>query len=237
MRIWFLCKVKYAKENEQGLLKNVTEQYLIDAVSFTEAEARIYDMLGSVIRGDFQVTNISKSNIVDVFFYDDIDIWHKCKITYVVADADSGKEKKVTQYMLVTAHDVKEAYDRIHESLSNMLVSFRVPDINESPIVEIFPYESEDEELLPPPPSNLKPIGEVKADQERREEIRAERDRMNSLQDSALAEEEENPPLNEAPDEEGQMAEETENDFPHDSEMDEEEDYSDQYQPGSEENK
>ncbi|GAB3649508.1 hypothetical protein GCM10028791_15200 [Echinicola sediminis] len=173
MRIWFLCKVKYAKENEQGLLKNVNEQYLIDAVSFTEAEARIYDMLGSVIRGDFQVTNISKSNIVDVFFYDDIDLWHKCKVTYVVADADSGKEKKVTQYMLVTAHDVKEAYDRIYESLSNMLVTFRVPDITESPIVEIFPYESEDEELLPPPPSNLKPVSEVRADQMRREEARA----------------------------------------------------------------
>jgi len=173
MRIWFLCKVKYAKENEQGLLKNVNEQYLIDAVSFTEAEARIYDMLGSVIRGDFQVTNISKSNIVDVFFYEDIDLWHKCKITYVVADADSGKEKKVTQYMLVSAHDVKEAYDRIHESLSNMLVTFRVPDINESPIVEIFPYISEDEELLPPPPSHLKPVSEVKADQIRRDEARS----------------------------------------------------------------
>ncbi|UJP63299.1 DUF4494 domain-containing protein [Mongoliitalea daihaiensis] len=174
MRIWFLCKVKYAKENEQGLLKNVSEQYLVDAVSFTEAEARIYDMLGSTIRGDFQVTNISKSNFVDVFPYDDIDVWHKCKITYVVADADSGKEKKVNQYMLVTAHDVKEAYERIHESLSNMLVTFRVPDITESPIVEVFPYERDDEELLPPPPSNLKPLSEVKADQERREATRQE---------------------------------------------------------------
>lgn len=172
MRVWFLCKVKYAKENEQGLLKNVSEQYLVDAVSFTEAEARIYDMLGSTIRGDFQVTNISKSNFVDVFPYEDIDIWHKCKITYVVADADSGKEKKVTQYMLVTAHNVKEAYDRIHESLSNMLVTFRVPDITESAIVEVFPYERDDEELLPPPPSNLKPLSEIKAEQERREAAR-----------------------------------------------------------------
>ncbi|WP_373523247.1 DUF4494 domain-containing protein [Aquiflexum sp.] len=172
MRIWFLCKVKYAKENEQGLLKNVSEQYLVDAVSFTEAEARIYDMLGSVIRGDFQVTNISKSNFVDVFFFEDIDIWHKCKISYIVADADSGKEKKVTQFMLVTAHDVKEAYDRIHESLSNMLVSFRVPEVTESPIIEVFPYEKDDEELLPPPPSHLKSLNEVKAEQERREETR-----------------------------------------------------------------
>ena len=149
-----MCKVKYAKENEQGLLKNVSEQYLVDAVSFTEAEARIYDMLGSVIRGDFQVTNISKSNIVDVFFYEDIDIWYKCKVTYIVADADSGKEKKVTQYMLISAHHVKEAYERIHESLNNMLVSFTVPDITESPIVEIFPYEKDDEELRPTPSEN-----------------------------------------------------------------------------------
>ncbi|WP_194774354.1 DUF4494 domain-containing protein [Pararhodonellum marinum] len=169
MRVWFLCKVKYAKENEQGLLKNVSEQYLIDAVSFTEAEARIYDMLGSVIRGDFQVTNISKSNIVDVFFYEDVDIWHKCKITYIVEDADSGKEKKVTQYMLVTAHDVKEAFERIYESLNNMLVTFRVPDVNESPIVEVFPYEK-DEELNPPIPENLKPLSEVQVYENEEEE-------------------------------------------------------------------
>ncbi|WP_373495182.1 DUF4494 domain-containing protein [Aquiflexum sp.] len=188
MRIWFLCKVKYAKENEQGLLKNVSEQYLVDAVSFTEAEARIYDMLGSVIRGDFQVTNISKSNFVDVFFFEDIDIWHKCKISYIVSDADSGKEKKVTQFMLVTAHDVKEAYDRIHESLSNMLVSFRVPEVTESPIVEVFPYEKEDEELLPPPPSHLKPLSKVKAEQERREDTRAAN---NSSEVGSFSEEEE----------------------------------------------
>ena len=71
MRTWFLCKVKYAKENEEGLLKSISEQYLVDAVSFTEAEAILYDRLGSQIRGDFQVTGISKSNIVDVFYYED----------------------------------------------------------------------------------------------------------------------------------------------------------------------
>ncbi|SDD02347.1 protein of unknown function [Algoriphagus faecimaris] len=157
MRTWFLCKVKYAKENEQGLLKNISEQYLVDAVSFTEAEAILYDRLGSQIRGDFQVTGISKSNIVDVFFYEDADLWHKCKITYLVADGDNGKEKKVTQYMIVTAEDVKQAYVRIQESLSNMLVSFRVPDVTESPIVEVFPYEREEEQASLPP-GNFKPV-------------------------------------------------------------------------------
>lgn len=156
MRTWFLCKVKYAKENEQGLLKNIVEQYLVDAVSFTEAEAILYDRLGSQIRGDFQVTGISKSNIVDVFFYDDADIWYKCKISYLVADGESGKEKKVTQYMIVTAEDAKQAFDRIQESLSNMLVSFRLPDIVESAIVDVFPFEK-DETKQDLPGSNFRP--------------------------------------------------------------------------------
>ncbi len=165
MRTWFLCKVKYAKENEEGLLKNISEQYLVDAVSFTESEAILYDRLASQIRGDFQVTGISKSNIVDVFFYDDADIWYKCKISYLVADADSGKEKKVTQYMIVTADDVKNAYDRIQESLSNMLVSFRIPDIVESQIVEVFPFEK-DEVAEQLPPGNFRPMSEIEAESE-----------------------------------------------------------------------
>ncbi|MEN2281549.1 DUF4494 domain-containing protein [Algoriphagus sp. SE2] len=165
MRTWFLCKVKYAKENEEGLLKNISEQYLVDAVSFTEAEAIIYDRLGSQIRGDFQITGLSKSNIVDVFFFEDADIWYKCKVSYLVSDGESGKEKKVTQYMIVTASDVKDAFDRIQESLSNMLVSFRVPDIVESPIVEVFPYEKDEiaEQL---PEGNFKPVSEIQANEE-----------------------------------------------------------------------
>ncbi len=144
MRTWFQVKVKYAKENEEGLLKQISEQYLVDAVSFTEAEAVIYDRLGDQIRGDFQVTHMSKSPIVDVFHYMDADVWFKGKIKYLIADVDSGKEKIVTQFMLVTAKDVSQAHERIQESLSNMLVSFQVPDVVASPIVEVFPYEKTD---------------------------------------------------------------------------------------------
>lgn len=141
MRTWFAVKVKYAKENDQGLLKSISEQYLVDAVSFTEAEAIIYDRLASMIRGDFQVTHIAKSNIVDLFFYEDTDVWFKAKVQYHVVDADSGKEKKVIQFMLVTASGVPQAHERIQESLSNMLVSFQVPDVVETKIIEAFPFE------------------------------------------------------------------------------------------------
>jgi len=143
MRTWFQCKIKYAKENEEGLLKNISEQYLVDAVSFTEAEAVLYDRLASLIRGDFQVTHIAKSNIVDLFFYEDSDLWFKCKIQYHIVDSDSGKEKNVTQYMLVTALDVTQAHERIRKSLSNMLVAFQVPDVVATKIIDVYPFKEE----------------------------------------------------------------------------------------------
>jgi hypothetical protein len=164
MKIWFLCKIKYQREEENGKIKKISEPYLVDAVSYTEAEARIYQELGSIIPGEFEVTAITKSRFVDIFHYDDNDVWYKCKVTYMVADENSGKEKKITNLMLVTAAHVKEAYERIHESLSTMLVPFEVPEISQSPIVEIFPYISE-EDREPVIPENLRPLSEMEAEQ------------------------------------------------------------------------
>ncbi len=164
MQIWFSCKVKYQKEDEQGRVKNVTEAYLVDALSFTEAEAKIYEEIGQRVMGEFQVTSIAKSKIVDVFEYTDAETFYQCKISYMIIDADSGKEKKVTNLMLVTAHHVKEAYDRIHESLNNMLATFIVPEVKESPIIEVFKHAKEpgDEKI----PENLTPISEIEEEDE-----------------------------------------------------------------------
>ncbi|MCG8475482.1 MAG: DUF4494 domain-containing protein [Cytophagales bacterium] len=160
MNSWFLAKIKYKKEDEKGVLKNITEQYLIDALSFTEAEARVYEELSSVIRGEFVISNLTKTRITDVFEYEGTDIWHKCKVSYVLVDEDSGKERKVNNYMLVAADNLMQAYDRINESLDNMLVPFRIPEISESPILEVFRFKSQ-EQREQEVPSNLKPLSEV----------------------------------------------------------------------------
>ncbi len=141
MNSWFTIKVKYTKQLEDGRLKRVTEPYLVDAVSFTDAEARIYEEVGTNIQGEFLITGISKTDYADIFYYEDADDWYKCKLTYVSVDADSGKEKKVSNNFLVTAATVREAYDRIKESLSDMTVSFEIPSIALSPIVEVMPYD------------------------------------------------------------------------------------------------
>lgn len=156
MNNWFTVKVKYTKQLDNGALKRVTEPYLLAAMTFTDAEARIYEELGSQIRGEFNVTGIARTELNDIFAYDDADTWYKCKVKYEDFDADTEKSKKVTQNFLVGANDVKEAYERMKESLSTLMVDFEIPSIIESPLVDIFPYtEDLDREI------ERRPIEEV----------------------------------------------------------------------------
>jgi hypothetical protein len=143
MNSWFTVKVKYTKQLDNGALKRVSEPYLIAAMTFTDAEARIYEELGTIIRGEFHVVGITRTELHDIFMYDDADVWYKVKVKYETADADSEKTRKVTQNFLVSAGSVKEAYERIKESLSTLMVEFEIPSITVSPIIDIFPFAEE----------------------------------------------------------------------------------------------
>lgn len=139
MNNWFTVKVKYTKQLENGTFKRVSEPYLLSAQTFTDAEARIYEELGAIIRGEFDVVSISRTELHDIFAYDDASTWWKCKVTYESVEHDSEKTKKVSQTFLVSAETAKEAYERIQESLSTLMVDFNIPSIIFSPIVDIFP--------------------------------------------------------------------------------------------------
>jgi hypothetical protein len=148
MNSWFTVKVKYTKQLENGTFKRVSEPYLLAAMTFTDAEARIYEELGSVIRGEFNVVGITRTELHDIFAYDDADVWYKVKVTYEAEGDEEEKKKKISQNFLVSAHSVKDAYDRIKESLATLLVDFQIPSISVSPIVEIFPFhENLDREI------------------------------------------------------------------------------------------
>ena len=144
MNSWFTVKVKYTKQLENGTFKRVSEPYLLAAMTFTDAEARIYEELGSSIRGEFQVTGIARTDLHDIFQYNDAEQWFKCKVTYDRIDEDGEKAKTISQNFLVSAAQVKEAYERIEESLATLMIDFNVVSITASPIVEIFPYREED---------------------------------------------------------------------------------------------
>jgi hypothetical protein len=158
MNTWYTAAVRYTKEFTDGTLKRTTEKYLLNTMSFTDAEARIYKEVGEYVRGEFQVTALQKTNYADIFFYDDAEIWYNVKLAYVTEDADTGKEKKVTNLFLVSAHNIKEAYERMEESMKGLMAHFTILKIEKSPIIDIFPYEAPEErheKLI----ENSKPVG------------------------------------------------------------------------------
>lgn len=142
MNSWFTVKVKYTKQLDDGTFKRVSEPYLLAAMTFTDAEARIYNELGSLIRGEFIVTGISRTDIHDIFHYEDSETWWKCKVKFESGDGgeEGSKSKRVTQQFLISANNEIEAAQRLRESLGGMLIDFEVPNVAKSPIVDIFPF-------------------------------------------------------------------------------------------------
>ena len=143
IQTWFECKVKYLKIDEGGYERKTTDNYLIDAVSFTDAETRIFEQMQEITNGEFQVMNIKRSNITEIISKEDGEFWYKAKISLVTIDDEAGKERKVNNYLLVMADDLEQARKRLEEGLSYMLVPYVVTGINLSPIDEVFPYDYE----------------------------------------------------------------------------------------------
>ncbi|WP_320168377.1 DUF4494 domain-containing protein [Mangrovibacterium marinum] len=160
MQTWFEVKVKYVKIDQDGREKKVSESYLVDAVSFTDAETRTIQQMQQIIRGEFHIDNIKKSNIIEIFPAESGEYWYKARIAIVTIDEKAGKEKKVNNYFLVAADDFKEAFQRLEEGLSYILVPYNTTSMALSPIVDVFPYFSEDQQPQEVPP-HLKPVEQV----------------------------------------------------------------------------
>lgn len=154
MNNWFECKVRYSTvDQNSGKDKVVTEPYLLDAVTFTDAETRMTKEATEMISGDFEIKAIKRESISDIFTYEDSDIWFKGRVKFESVDENSGKVKMVTQTMLVTASDVKQAHERIEENLKDMIIPYEIVGVVQSPIVEVFPYSPS-----PEIPENFKPM-------------------------------------------------------------------------------
>ncbi|MEI7829136.1 MAG: DUF4494 domain-containing protein [Prolixibacteraceae bacterium] len=140
MNTWFECTAKYSKMGEDGREKKVSETYLLDAVSFTEAETRIYKELVTMVSGEFSVTRISRTKLAEIIPSEVGDRWYKSKVTFITFDEENGKEKRVSQFVLVFSSNVKNAYDQVIEAMKGMMADFEIGGIMESPIVDVFPY-------------------------------------------------------------------------------------------------
>jgi len=150
MHNWFECKVRYEKTLENGLIKKVTEIYLVDALSFTEAEARITKNMQPYITGEFTVTAIKRANYSDLFDTQGGDKYYNCKVGFVTIDEKSAKEKRTYTHILVTADNINEAEKHLVEGMKGTLSDYETYTIDETKIMDIFPFDasSDDETTM-----------------------------------------------------------------------------------------
>lgn len=146
--IWYECKVKYRKTDETGNQKMVGEIYLVDAISFTEAESRINEEMKAYVSEEFKIANIKVANYAEIHPFENADRWFKSKISLLAYDEESGKERKTNMYFLVQANDVKEAYDNTVHTMKGTMGDYTIPAISESAVLDVFPYFSGDEDEL-----------------------------------------------------------------------------------------
>jgi len=141
MNNWFECKVKYEKTLETGTQKKVTEAYLVDAMTFTDAEARIIEEMTPFISGEFEVTAVKKARISELFQDPDGDKWYRCKVMFITLDEKSGLEKKSASTMLVQARSFQEAVKNLNDGMKGTMSDWEINTIAETTLMDVYGLE------------------------------------------------------------------------------------------------
>lgn len=144
LHTWFECKIQYEKTIENGMTKKVTEPYLVDALSFTEAEARIIEEVSPFITGEFTVANIKRANYTELFYSEDAsaDRWYKAKLVFITLDEKTGKEKKTSSMMLVQAIDLRSALKNLEEGMRGSMMDYVIASLQETPLMDVYAFRT-----------------------------------------------------------------------------------------------
>ena len=140
--VWFECKIAYEKVMEDGLQKKVKESYVVDALSFTEAESRIMEEMSSYISGEFTIENINKASYKEIFFSDDelADRWYKTKLQFITIDEKTEKEKRSNVNYLVQAGTLKGAVGNIESVMGTTMIDYVIASVAETTLMDVFEY-------------------------------------------------------------------------------------------------
>ncbi len=142
-RTYFSCKVSFEKLLENGNQKRVTEEYLVDSLSFTEAEAKITEEIRPFITGEFTVTDIKRARLSELFFNENGDRFYKIKVYFITLDEKSGAEKKTAAQMLAQASSLKEAITVLEEGMKGTMADYTIASVTETMIMDVFPFNAD----------------------------------------------------------------------------------------------
>ncbi len=144
MRNYFETTVKYEKTAENGKVVKISEKYLIDAVSFTDAEARIIQEMKPFISGEFVVSAIKRARINEIFenVKFESDRYFKAKVNFITINEEKSVEKKTASYMLIRATDIKDAREALEFGMKGTIADYEVESITETKIVDVYNYNA-----------------------------------------------------------------------------------------------
>lgn len=143
MNNWFQCKVKYERNAEDGSITKVNEAYLIDALSFTEAEERINEEMKPYISGEFLVADIKRARISELFENESGDRWYRSKVYFISLDEERGVEKRTAATMYAQAATLKEAVAVIEKGMKGTLADYEIASVVETNVMGVFKYKAE----------------------------------------------------------------------------------------------
>ena len=145
--IWFEAKIRYEKMMEDGCLKKVTETYVIDALSFGEAEKRILEEMTSYVSGEVEVCALKIAPYKEIFFADSNmdDKWYVAKLAFITIDENTDKEKKTRVCYLVNAGNINAAVKNIEEQMAGTMIDYDTFNVSETQILDVFEYKPKGE--------------------------------------------------------------------------------------------
>ncbi len=138
MANWFECKVRYDKLQENGSVKKVNEPYLVDALSFTEAEARITEEQTPFISGEFNISAIKPTKISEIFWYEGGDRWYLVKVAFITIDEKTAAEKRSVSQILVQACNFRQAFENFEEGMKGTMADYEIVSITETPLMDVY---------------------------------------------------------------------------------------------------
>lgn len=143
---WFECKVSFDKIGEGGLLKRTSESYLVDALSFTDAEKRISKEMQPFVSGEFLVANIKRVKITELFYHEGGDKWYRCKVNLIIPDEDKGIERKTAVTMMVQGVSLQEAVETLISQMKTTLSEYEIASVTETLLMDVFSFEPADKD-------------------------------------------------------------------------------------------
>ena len=140
---FFEVKIQYQKMQEDGKEKKVTEQYVVEAMSFTEAETRIAEEMLPYTDGDLDVVSEKIAPYNEIFISDNStdDKWFVSKVSFITLDEKTAKEKKQTFRYLVQAATSELAMDYTNEMFSHGMSDYSIDAVKDTPTLDVFLHE------------------------------------------------------------------------------------------------